>query len=94
MKEYGDKFSEEQKREIREKMEALREALKKGGLEEMKAKIQELREAVQRAGATIYQKVAEEYAKRKAEEKGGEEKKESNRRTVDADYRVVDEEKD
>jgi len=94
LKEYGDKFSEEQKREIREKMEALREALKKGGLKEMKAKIQELREAVQRAGATIYQKVAEEYAKRKAEEKGGEEKKEGNRRTVDADYRVVDEEKD
>ncbi len=94
LKEYGDKFSEEQKREIREKMEALREALKKGGLEEMKAKIQELREAVQKAGATIYQKVAEEYAKRKAEEKGGEEKKEGNRRTVDADYRVVDEEKD
>jgi len=94
LKEYGDKFSEEQKREIREKMEALREALKKGGLEEMKAKIQELREAVQRAGATIYQKVAEEYAKRKAEEKGGEEKKEGDRRTVDADYRVVDEEKD
>ncbi|MCD6479958.1 molecular chaperone DnaK [Candidatus Bathyarchaeota archaeon] len=96
LKEYGDKFSEEQKREIREKMEALREALKKGGLEEMKAKIQELREAVQRAGATIYQKVAEEYAKRKAEEMGGEGegKKESDKRTVDADYRVVDEEKD
>ncbi len=96
LKEYGDKFTEEQKREIREKMEALREALKKGGLEEMKAKIQELREAVQRAGATIYQKVAEEYAKRKAEEKSGEGegKKESDKRTVDADYRVVDEEKD
>ncbi|RLI06961.1 molecular chaperone DnaK [Candidatus Bathyarchaeota archaeon] len=96
LKEYGDKFTEEQKREIREKMEALREALKKGSLEEMKAKIQELREAVQRAGATIYQKVAEEYAKRKAEEKGGEEegKKEGDKRTVDADYRVVDEGKD
>ncbi len=96
LKEYGDKFTEEQKREIREKMEALREALKKGSLEEMKAKIQELREAVQRAGATIYQKVAEEYAKRKAEEKGGEGegKKEGDKRTVDADYRVVDEGKD
>jgi molecular chaperone DnaK len=95
LREYGDKFTEDQKREIREKMEALREALRKGGLEEMKAKIQELREAVQRAGAAIYQRVAEEYAKKKDEEKGKEEKKEEGgKRTVNADYRVVDEEKD
>ncbi|KYH38328.1 MAG: molecular chaperone DnaK [Candidatus Bathyarchaeota archaeon B23] len=93
LKEYGDKFTEEQRREIEGKMEALREALKKGSLEEIKTRIQELREAVQRAGATIYQKVAEEYA-RKAEEEGGERKDEGGKRTVDADYKVVDEEKD
>ena len=60
----------------------------------MKEKIKELREAVQRAGAAIYQKVAEEYAKRKAEEGGGGEKKEGDKRTVDADYRVVDDDRD
>lgn len=93
LKEYGDKFTEDQMKEIKEKMETLREALKKEGLEEIKARIQELKEAVQRAGATIYQRVTEGDARR-AEEKRERKEGESGKRTVDADYEVVDEEKD
>jgi molecular chaperone DnaK len=91
--ELGDKLSEEQKTKIQEALQSLKGALKAGGLAEISPKVEELRRMVQEAGATVYQQAASQRAQEKASREattpgGGQEKK-----AVEAEYSVVDEEK-
>jgi molecular chaperone DnaK len=90
LNELGDKLKEEHKSRIRKAVDELREAMKTDKTEEINRKAEELRKLVQEAGAEVYQRVASQYAQQQEGGKtppGGEEKK-----RVDAEYKVVDEE--
>ncbi len=93
--EIGDKLTQEQKLKIQEALQALKDAQKTGGLAEISTKVEELRRLVQEAGATVYQQAASQRAQQQANQEApspGEEQQE--KKTVEAEYKVVDEEKE
>jgi molecular chaperone DnaK len=93
--EIGDKLTQEQKLKIQEALQALRDAQKAGGLAEISSKVEELRRLVQEAGTTVYQQAASQRAQQQASQEAqspGEEQAE--KKTVEAEYKVVDEEKE
>jgi len=97
LEEMGDKLSSDLKSDIKSKMESLREVMEDGSLSEINSGIEELRETVQQAGATIYQQAeATQQAQQSQQAQGqttnpGEENK---AKTVDAEYKVVDDEEE
>jgi len=93
--EIGDKLTQEQKLKIQEALQALKDAQKTGGLAEISTKVEELRRLIQEAGATVYQQAASQRAQQQANQEApspGEEQQE--KKTVEAEYKVVDEEKE
>jgi len=92
--EIGDKLSQEQKAKIQDALQSLKGALKTGGLAEISSKVEELRRVVQEAGATIYQQAASQRAQEKASQEAPPPREEQReKKTVEAEYRVVDEDK-
>jgi molecular chaperone DnaK len=92
--EIGDKLTPEQKTKTQEALQGLKDALKSGGLAEISAKVEELRRVVQEAGATVYQQTASQKPQQQASQEAppsGEEQQ--GKKTVDAEYKVVDEDK-
>ncbi|QQG52550.1 MAG: molecular chaperone DnaK [Candidatus Falkowbacteria bacterium] len=55
LKESGDKMKAEDKKDLEEKVEALKKAKESGSLEEMKKKMEELNTVAQKIGAAMYQ---------------------------------------
>jgi molecular chaperone DnaK len=55
LKESGDKMKAEDKKELEEKVEALKKAKESGNLEDMKKKMEELNTVAQKIGAAMYQ---------------------------------------
>jgi len=71
LKEAGDKVSSETKKEIEEKIEALKKIKESDNIEDIKTKTQDLSLAIQKVGAEMYQKTGEkkpEGGEPKAEE--------------------------
>ncbi|MCW3977136.1 MAG: molecular chaperone DnaK [Candidatus Bathyarchaeota archaeon] len=92
--EISDKLSDDQKTEIQESLQGLKDALKAGGLAEISAKVEELRRIVQEAGTTVYQQAASQRAQQHvSQETQPPEEEQQGKKTVEADYKVVDEEK-
>ena len=60
LKEAGDKISADLKKEVEEKVDALKKAMNKNKLEEMRQKIQELSQTIQKVGIEMYQKKGRE----------------------------------
>ena len=92
--EISAKLPNDQKTKIQESLQGLKDALKAGGLSEISAKVEELRRIVQEAGATVYQQAASQRAQQQANQEAqapGEEQQ--GKKTVEADYKVVDKEK-
>jgi molecular chaperone DnaK len=92
--EIGDKLAAEQKTKTQEAIQGLKDALKSGGLAEISAKVEELRRVVQEAGATVYQQTASQKPQQQASQEvppSGEEQQ--GKKTVEAEYKVVDEDK-
>ena len=92
--EIGDKLTPEQKTKTQESLQGLKDALKSGGLAEISAKVEELRRVVQEAGAAVYQQAASQRSQQQASQEAppsGEEQQ--GKKTVEAEYKVVDEEK-
>jgi molecular chaperone DnaK len=92
--EIGSKLSPEHKTKTQEALQSLKDALKSGGLAEISAKVEELRRVVQEAGATVYQQAASQKSQQQASQgapPSGEEQQ--GKKTVDAEYKVVDEDK-
>ena len=56
LKELGDKISDEVKKEVKVKMEALKKVKDSDSMEEIQSKIQELSQILQKIGAEIYKK--------------------------------------
>jgi molecular chaperone DnaK len=96
LSEIGDKISEEQKHRVQEALQALKDAVKTGGLAEISAKVEELRRLVQEAGTAVYQQAAAQRAPQQQEasqESPQPEEGQQGKKTVEAEYKVVDEEK-
>jgi molecular chaperone DnaK len=92
--EIGDKLTPEQKTKTQEALQGLKDALKSGGLAEISAKVEELRRVVQEAGASAYQQATAQRSQQQASQEAppsGEEQQ--GKKTVEAEYKVVDEEK-
>jgi molecular chaperone DnaK len=90
----GDKLASDQKTKVQEALQGLKDALKSGGLAEISAKVEELRRVVQEAGATVYQQAESQKAQQQASQETPPSKDEhQDKKTVEAEYKVVDEEK-
>jgi len=90
----GDKLASDQKTKVQEALQGLKGALKSGGLAEISAKVEELRRVVQEAGATVYQQAESPRAQQQAsQEAPSSEDEHQDKKTVEAEYKVVDEEK-
>ncbi|XOB40811.1 MAG: molecular chaperone DnaK [Candidatus Nealsonbacteria bacterium] len=74
LKDMGDKISEDTKKEIEQKVEALKKAKEADNIDDIKTKTQELSQTIQKIGAEIYKKAAEkkEQPKQKPEAEEGE----------------------
>jgi molecular chaperone DnaK len=94
LSEIGDKLASDQKTKVQEALQGLKGALKAGGLAEISAKVEELRRVVQEAGATVYQQAESQRAQQQAsQEAPSSEDEHEDKKTVEAEYKVVDEEK-
>jgi molecular chaperone DnaK len=96
LSEIGDKISEDQKHKVQEALQALKDALKTGGLAELGAKVEELKRVVQEAGTAVYQQAA---AQRTPQQQSSQEASrpgegQQGNKTVDAEFKVVNEEKE
>ena len=94
LSEISDKIPSELKTKAQEALQALKDA-KAGGLAEISSKVEDLKRLMQEAGSAVYQKAE---AQRTAQEQSPTESQrpeedQQGKKTVDADFRVVDEEK-
>jgi len=92
LSEISDKLPNEQKTTIQDAIQGLKDTLKAGGLAEISAKVEELKRLAQEAGATVYQQAASQRAQQQASQETPPPKEEQQgKKTVDAEYKVVDE---
>ena len=90
----GDKLASDQKTKVQEALQGLKDALKSGGLAEISAKVEDLRRVVQEAGATVYQQTGSQRTQQQAsQEAPPSEDEPQDKKTVEAEFKVVDEEK-
>ncbi|MDI6703752.1 MAG: molecular chaperone DnaK [bacterium] len=96
LKEYGDKISEDEKRNISHAKDELKKALEGKDIELIKRRMEDLTNASHRLAEAIYKKAAEEQAAKqeeKSKERRGEEKKGKREDVVDAEFKVEPEDK-
>jgi len=95
LSEMGDKIPSELKNKAQEALQALKDATKTGGLAEISSKVEDLKRLIQEAGSAVYQKAeAQKSSQQQAtQEPQQSEGDQQGKKTVDADFRVVDEEK-
>ncbi|MDP2691363.1 MAG: molecular chaperone DnaK [bacterium] len=93
MSDLGDKVTEEEKKEPQEKLEALKELLKKSdaGKEEIEKATEELLKASQAIGEKLYQQQAEQGQAEAMKSEDGVEVKETERKEDVVDAKVVEE---
>ena len=108
VKEHGDKVTEDEKKKIEESLAALKEALKKDDIEDIKAKQEELTKASHKLAEEVYKEAqakaqaaqaqagAQPGADAGAQAQPTQEQPTENKddEVVDADYKVEDEDKD
>jgi molecular chaperone DnaK len=92
--EVGDKLPSDLKNKIQDNLNAVKEALKGTDYEAIKAKTEELTKIIQEAGTEIYkQTAAQQQQQTGAQPSTDASQDEQGKKTVDAEYKVVDEEK-
>jgi molecular chaperone DnaK len=100
LKDYGDKIGAEEKREVEEALDKVREALKTDRLDQINEAVETLTQTSHKLAEEVYKQTAaqqqaqaeEAAAGKKTEEKPG--AAEGGEGAVDAEYEVMDEEKD
>ena len=95
--ELGDKIPGDIKGKIQSSLESLKTAIKDGSIADIKAKMDELQKVSQEAGEAIYKQSAEAQQAAGGPQTpppGTESQQEPGKKTVDADYRVVDDEEE
>ncbi|UCD12913.1 MAG: molecular chaperone DnaK [Thermoplasmatales archaeon] len=96
MEELKDKFSEEDKKNIEKALKELREVLTGDDTTKIKEKTDALSQALQKASAAIYQQAAQQRQQQQEGTKDDESwqgKPSDDDKTIDADYKVKDNEK-
>ncbi len=91
LKELDDKFTTEQKDSVQNAIEDLRKTLAEKELEEIKAKMEVLSKVIQEVGASVYQQATQQHQQAAPKQESESEEKS---KVVDAEYRVVNEEKE
>jgi len=92
LNENSDKIPADQKTAIQDAIQGLKDTLKAGGLAEITAKVEQLKSLVQKAGEAIYQQAASQKAQQQAnQETPSSEGEQPGKKTVDAEYKVMDE---
>src|SRR5690625_4274818 len=98
LKELGDKIPDDKKKPIEEALEEGRKALESEDTDEMKAVIEKLNQAMSEVASDIYSQAGAEGAAAPEGDAGGagepQEKDDSQEDVVDADFEVMDDEKD
>ncbi len=95
--ELGDKIPGDVKSKIQGSLEGLKSAVEADDITEIRAKMEELQKVSQEAGASIYQQSAEAQQQATGGPETpppGRQEQESGKKTVDADYRVVDDDEE
>ena len=87
LKEYGDKVSAAEKKNIEDALGELKEAVKRNDVGEIREKIKKVGEVSQKLGQAVYQQAAKETPRKEPKEEGTEEKK-GGEDVTDADYEV------
>lgn len=98
LEELGDKFTKEDKETIESGLKDLREALTGDDLPQIKEKTEKLQETLQKASQVIYQQAAEQYQQQQATQQTAGAQTESSAsetddKTINADFKVKDDEK-
>jgi len=99
LKEYGDKVSPDEKKQIEDALGELKEAVKTNDTGQIKEKIKKVGEVSQKLGQAVYQEQARQAPKEEPKEEGKEEKKKEEKKkeekkkeegedVTDADYEV------
>jgi molecular chaperone DnaK len=87
----SDKIAVEQKTTIQEAIQGLKDSLKSGGLAEISAKVEELKRLAEEMGKSVYQKAASEKTQQQTNQETPPSDEQQKKKTVDAEYKVVDE---
>jgi len=87
LKEYGDKISESEKKEIQDAIEELRKAMQGENAQEIREKISKLSQVSQKLGQAVYQQAQQQGAATSTSQKEEKKKKEEDNIT-DADYKI------
>jgi len=90
--EYEDKINADLRSKIQTKLESLKNKTQDGSIADIKESIEELQQVVQQAGASIYQQTADQQEAGPQSSPPGSQQEENDKKTVDADYKVVDDE--
>jgi uncharacterized protein YoxC len=90
--EYEEKINADLRSQIQAKLESLKNKVQDGSIADIKESMEELQQVVQQAGASIYQQTADQQAAGPQTPPPGSQQEEQDKRTVDADYKVVDDE--
>ena len=90
LSEIGDKLRPEQKSQIQEAIQGLKDGIKGGGLAEISAKVEELKRLLQEAGKTAYEQTASQNAQQQqASQEVPPAEEEQQGKTVEAAYKEV-----
>ena len=93
-KDLKDKLTKDQVDRIDKTINELKETLSGKDVDKIKTKTEDLAKVVQEIGATVYQQATQQRAQQKSPEQGMPgEKPKGGEKVVDAEYKVVDEEK-
>jgi molecular chaperone DnaK len=92
LSEIGDKLPREQKAQIEEALQGLKDGIKAGGLAEISAKVEELKRLLQEAGKRVYEQAASQSAQQEqtSQEAPPAGEGQQGKKTVEADYKVVE----
>ncbi|MEM2145559.1 MAG: Hsp70 family protein, partial [Candidatus Jordarchaeaceae archaeon] len=102
IKDLGDKIDKSQKERLEKAVKELQEALGSKDIGQVKSKIESLKNVLQEVSTMVYQQVAQEQAAKQAKasraetaeaKTAGSSSEGKKEKVIDADYRVVDEDK-
>jgi molecular chaperone DnaK len=91
--ELGDKIGGDLKARVQASLEELKSAVSGGNIADIKAKMESHQKVVQEAGAAVYQQAQAQQAQQAQQQQGPQPQggQDQGKKTVDADYKVVDE---
>lgn len=91
LSEQAEKIPAEMREKVMGPLEALKTAVKEGSTAEIKAKMDEMQKVAQEMGASLYQQAGDESAAGGPQPGPQPEEQDQGKKTVEADYKVVDE---